>query len=212
MKEEINQKKFGYSSYDLVSALQKDIRRGNEFESLFWAVKLESLSERSQTKLWNRLKVIASEDIGPANPLMPLLIETLEKQYCDARKRGSDACRLFLTNAVVNLVRCKKSRVTDDLLNIVYGLIQHEDLRLPIPDYAFDKHTSKGSRMGRGFEFFFSEGAKLENEAFENPYAEEAKEILIKYGGLESESKRKKKTDECQQVLVDIPIVENVEA
>jgi replication-associated recombination protein RarA len=57
--------------YDLVSALQKDIRRGNEYEALFWAVKLESLNP---TRLWNRLKVIASEDIGPANPIIPLVI------------------------------------------------------------------------------------------------------------------------------------------
>ena len=199
----------GYNLDELFSALQKNIRRGKEYEAMFWAAELESFND---VALWNRLSVIASEDIGPASPIMTLLIETLEKQYYDARKRGSDAYRLFLTNAVVNLARSQKSRVTDDLLNIVYGKIQHEDMRLPIPDYAYDKHTSKGSRMGRGFEFFFSEGAKLENETFKNPYTEEAREILIKYGGLESEFQRKKKTGECQQLLVGIPIVETVEA
>ena len=117
-------KKFGYSPYDLGSALQKDIRRGNEYEAMFWAVKLESLGKKGQTRVWNKLKVISSEDIGPANPMMPVIIETLEKQYLDARKRRSDAHRLFLTNAVVILVRSRKSRIVDDLLNIVYGQIQ----------------------------------------------------------------------------------------
>jgi replication-associated recombination protein RarA len=82
-----------YDFYELLSALQKDIRRGNEYLAMFWAVELESLNAEA---LWNRLIVIACEDIGPANPLMPLLIETLKKQYFDAREKEDDSYRLFL--------------------------------------------------------------------------------------------------------------------
>jgi replication-associated recombination protein RarA len=205
-------KKFGYSPYDLGSALHKDIRRGNEYEAVFWAVKLESLGKKGQTRVWNELKEIASEDIGPANPMMPVIIETLEKQYLDARKRRSDAHRLFLTNAVVILARSGKSRIVDDLLNIVYGQIQHEDKKLPIPDYALDMHTSRGKRKGRSYDYFFSEGNKLGNEVLENPYTAKAKEILTKYGKLELEFKRKKKEDECQQHFPSSSTVELVEA
>jgi hypothetical protein len=94
--------------------------------------------------VWNRLTVIASEDVGPANPVMPVVIETLEKQYFEARDKSSDSCRLFLTNAVIILARSRKSRIVDDLLNTVYGEIQHEDKKLPIPDYALDMHTYAG--------------------------------------------------------------------
>jgi len=163
----------GYDLHELLSALQKDIRRNKEYEAVFWAAELESFNPEA---LWNRLEVIASEDIGPACPIMPVIIETLRKQYDKFYEK--DERRLFLTNAVAILARSKKSRVTDDLLNIVYGLIQHEDLRLPIPDYAFDKHTSKGKRIGRGFEHFYTVATKLVDEAFENPYSEKAKEIL----------------------------------
>ena len=128
----------GYDIYELLSALQKDIRRGNEYEALFWAIELESFNRRM---LWNRLQVIASEDIGPANPIMPVIIQTLENQYFDALRRKSDTYRLFLANAVVILARSCKSRIVDDLLNIVYGQIQHEDKKLPIPDYALDMHA-----------------------------------------------------------------------
>jgi replication-associated recombination protein RarA len=191
-------KKLGYSMYELISALQKDIRRGNEYKALFWAAKIESTNRKASiTKLWNRLKVIASEDIGPANPVMPLIIETLEKQYLNAREeRRNDSYRLFLTDAITTLARSKKSRVNDDLLNIVYGRIQHEDLRLPMPDYALDMHTSRGKRMGRGLDYFFAEGCKLNNEAFDNPYTEKAKEILTKYGKLESIFHNKKRVDQ----------------
>jgi len=188
----------GYDFHELLSALQKDIRRGNEYEAMFWAAELESFNP---TALWNRLKVIASEDIGCANPLMPILIETLRRQYVENKQKvdNKDEWRLFLVNAVLCMCRSKKSRITDDLLNIVYGEIQHEDKKLPIPDYALDMHTSRGRRKGRGFDHFFSEGNRLKNEPFENPYTVKAKEILIKHGGLKSEFKREEKVKDISK-------------
>lgn len=176
----------GYDIYELLSALQKDIRRGNEYQALFWAVELESFNSKM---LWNRLQAIASEDIGVANPFAPLLIDILERKYDDARKRNNDSYRLFLTHAVLFLARSHKSRIVDDLLNVVYGEIQHEDKKLPIPDYALDMHTLRGKKMGRGLEYFFSEGTKLNKEPYENPYTEKAKEIL-EQGSLKPESKK----------------------
>jgi replication-associated recombination protein RarA len=177
----------GYDIYELLSALQKDIRRGNEYEAVFWAAELESFNPRM---LWNRLRIIASEDIGIANSLAPLIIDALEKEYNSAKERGNDSYRLFLTHAVLFLARSRKSRIVDDLLNVVYGEIQHEDKKLPIPDYALDMHTLRGKKMGRGLEHFFSEGTKLNKEPYENPYTEKAGEILIKHGSLKSESKK----------------------
>jgi replication-associated recombination protein RarA len=199
----------GYDFHELLSALQKDIRRGNEYEAMFWAVKLEGFNA---TALWNRLKVIASEDIGIANPLAPLVIDVLEKEYFDTKnpeKPEKDAYRLFLVHAVLFLARSPKSRIVDDLLNVVYGEIQHTDKKLPIPDYALDVHTHRGRKLGRSYEHFFGEGCKLKNEPFENPYTAKAKEILTKYGNLKSEFKREEK-------VKDIPktekTVESLEA
>jgi replication-associated recombination protein RarA len=183
---EMPQTSRGYDVYELLSALQKDIRRGKEYQALFWAAELESFNPKT---LWNRLRVIASEDIGITNPLAPLVIDVLEKEYDDARRRNNDSCRLFLTHAVLFLARSPKSRIVDDLLNVVYGEIQHEDKKLPIPDYALDMHTLRGKKMGRGLEHFFSEGTKLNKEPYENPYTEKAKEIL-KQDGFKSEFKK----------------------
>lgn len=177
----------GYDFNELLSALQKDIRRGNEYQAMFWTVELESFNPAA---LWNRLRVIASEDIGLAESLAPLTIDVLEKEYHDARRREDDSYRLFLVHAVLFLARSPKSRIVDDLLNVVYGQIQHENKKLVIPDYALDMHTLAGKKMGRGLEHFCSEGTKLSNEPLENPYKEKAKEILIKYGGSKSESKK----------------------
>jgi replication-associated recombination protein RarA len=160
----------GYDLHELLSALQKCIRRNLEYEALFFAVELE---EFNPTALWNRLKVIASEDVGFAYPLMPILIETLHKEYIERKEKIDDngSRLLFLSNAVVCLCRSPKSRITDDLLNVVL-LERQNGKRLEIPDFALDMHTLRGKDKGRGWKEFFEEGSKLENEAFPNPYRE----------------------------------------
>jgi len=183
----------GYERDELVSALQKCIRRGMEFEAVHFAVELEEFNEEKgsgATALWNRLKVIASEDVGCANPVMPTLIETLHKSYLQytTTPKGEPKLvkegeyRLFVVNAVVCLCRSVKSRITDDLLNVVY-VERQNGYRLPdIPDFALDMHTARGRAMGRGIDHFFNEGAKLENEAFPNPWKDKAHELLSKHG------------------------------
>jgi replication-associated recombination protein RarA len=169
--------KHGYDHYELLSALQKSIRRGMDYEAVHFAFELE---EFNATMLWNRLKIIACEDIGPANPTMSLLIDLLHKQYVSEKaKLAEGAQQLYLVNAVACLCHSSKSRITDDLLNIVTHE-REENKFLPIPDFALDMHTRQGKIMGRGIEHFFSEGNKLQNEAFANPYTEKAKELLKK--------------------------------
>jgi len=186
----------GYDYFELLSALQKDLRRGNEYEAMFWAVELESFN---LTALWNRLNVIASEDVGVANPVMPFVIETLERKYYDARKRDSSADRLFLSNAILNLSRSRKTRVADDSLVVVYGEILLDEKRLNIPDYALDMHTKRGKALGRGLEHFYTVANKLSNEDIDNPYTEKAKEIrekiLERFGTLELEFEKENKID-----------------
>jgi replication-associated recombination protein RarA len=190
--------KRGYDFNELLSALQKDVRRGHEYDAVFWAVELEGFNHRA---LWNRLRIIASEDIGPANPVAPLVIDVLEKEYKDFKGKKGDPHRLFLVNAVLYLARSPKSRMVDDLLNVVYGEIQHEDKRLPIPDYAIDMHTERGRKMGRGYEHFFTEGNKVNDEPFWNPYTPRAKELLMKYGDLKPEFIEKPTTRQLNERL-----------
>jgi replication-associated recombination protein RarA len=165
-----------YDIYELLSALQKDIRRCNEYQALHWAIELESFNPKM---LWNRLRVITSEDIGIADPLATLLIDILEKQYFDFADKKNDSKRLFLVHAVLYLTRAKKTRIVDDLLITAYGRRDAGE-KIEIPDYALDKHTYRGKKMGRGNKFFVEEGSKVCNEGLENPYKKSASEILLK--------------------------------
>ncbi len=74
------------------------------------------------------------------------------------------------------LARSPKSRIVDDLLNVVYN----DEAKPEIPDYALDMHTYRGRKSGRGWDHFFAEGTKLKKQALEDPYEDEAREILKK--------------------------------
>jgi replication-associated recombination protein RarA len=164
----------GYDLHEVISALQKEIRRGKEYEAVYWARELESFNSKA---LWNRLRVIASEDIGLADPLASLIVDVLAKQYYDAVDRKNDSSRLFLVHAVLYLTRAQKSRIVDHLLAVVYN----DERMLEIPDYALDMHTVRGKKKGRGLEHFFTESSKLKNQTLEDPYEKEALESLKKH-------------------------------
>jgi len=164
--------KNGYDLWELISALQKDIRRGNEKQAVFWALELESINP---VTLWNRLTLIASEDIGPANSQMSVLIDVLHRQYKSLSKSGEEG--LFLIHAVLALARSRKTREVGELFVITYPKVElgrefGEELP-PIPEYAIDMHTSKGVERGRDFEYFYSEGTKINPDAG-SKYREEA--------------------------------------
>ena len=124
----------GYDMLEVLSAMQKEIRRCNEYEAEYWATELESFNPKA---LWNRLRVIASEDIGIADPLASLIVDVLEKQYDDAVARKNDSSRLFLVHAVLYLARAPKSRIVDNLL----AVFNNDNERLEIPDYAPVSYT-----------------------------------------------------------------------
>ena len=67
----------GFKGDELVSMLQKSIRRGNEENALAAAYEMYITSPQFEEKLWRRLLSISVEDIGFGNVEAPELIYTL---------------------------------------------------------------------------------------------------------------------------------------
>ena len=166
----------GYYLDEVISALQKEIRRGNEYEAVYWAVELESFNSKA---LWNRLKVIASEDVGVAEPHAPLIVSALESMYDYSKEKKKEEYRLFFVNAVSILARAPKCRIVDNLMITLFGDIK-QGKRLEMPDYAIDKHTFRGRRISRGIKHFIEEGSKINNEGVQDPYKDKAEEYLLR--------------------------------
>jgi replication-associated recombination protein RarA len=167
----------GHLLPEVVSALQKCIRRGLVDDALYWAVDMYLTGYDEYA--WKRLRIMASEDVGPAEPNLPATIEALYHTYSDLKKKKDETHapqRLQLVHAVILLATARKNRVVDHALIHHFG--NHATLKRPVPDFALDKHTAAGKRLGRGAEHFFVEGIKLENESGEDAYRELARRTL----------------------------------
>ena len=196
-----------------MSCLQKAIRRGQEEDALYWALQLiyhhNLTGSGGRTMLWNRLRVIASEDIGPANSEASILIHSLaendiainkgKKDVTDNKQgRGSRPTDIFVSHAILYLCRSLKNREVDDFICHMNGKIKFDNYKAEIPDYAYDKHTMEGRRDGRGFKHFY-DGEKddhsdapthLENVKGDSKYYESARNYGLKED--EEEAKRNK--------------------
>lgn len=171
----------GYLNSECTSAMQKCIRRGIQEEALFWATELDLAGYGAY--VWKRLRIIASEDIGLADPNLCVQVRVLYENWVEQRKKKEDrslADRLFLVHAILLCVRAKKSRMVDTALITMY---ESERPKLEIPDFALDMHTTKGRALHRGVNHFFTEGATIENAELAllpDPYLKKAWEARRK--------------------------------
>lgn len=173
--------KNGFGYFEATSALQKAIRRNDEEVAIYMAV--EFYQTGHDEYLWKRLKIIASEDIGLANPNAVLQIAALYDNYTVQKKENKDNKpeRLFLMHAVLILCRSEKSRLVDYAM--IFGWREHDEMQFTIPDYAQDMHTLKGKQMKRGVDHFYKEGILMRNyvpQDKEEDYKQRAKELYAK--------------------------------
>lgn len=172
----------GYALDEVVSALQKSIRRGLEREALYWAWEMYNSSYSEY--LFKRLFIICTEDIGIAEPDLPAQLWALYQMHLHVKKKGSADASLFAAQAVIMLARAKKSR----LVTCGWYVVRTAKERLQIPDYALDQHTARGRSKGRnwktkeGVDFWLEEGEKLVDEAEDVPniYYEESVDLFYR--------------------------------
>jgi len=162
----------GYDIREVKSALQKAIRRGQEEESMFWA--REMGESGLMWSLWNRLKVIAVEDVAGMEPMI------FVAQASFASTKSSEPT-LFAVRAALELARAKKDRTADDYLCWIGDKLEIDGDKSafhPIPDEALDLHTPAGRRMGRGPADFFHVGAVLvdPSDSYDTKYLDEQKQ------------------------------------
>jgi replication-associated recombination protein RarA len=148
---------------EVISALQKEIRRGHTENAAFLAYELLTTSEEAEATLWQRLQVISVEDIGYGQLDAPILIHALYQMHQNFTRQQGDRF-LFAIHAVRYLCGCMKDRSSDELLNWVKQAMDTDGQRPVIPDYAVDMHTAAGRQRGRGLRHFLIEGAQVEPE------------------------------------------------
>lgn len=170
----------GYAGDEVISALQKSIRRGLEEDACMFAYELYISSPQLHQKLWRRLLTISVEDIGMGDPTAAVLINNLYQMSKNFDYSDGDS-PMFFIHAIRYLCNCEKDRSSDLLKNIVIKSFAMN--RLPqIPDYALDKHTRRGQQMGRDSFHFLNEGSiVIPQMKVDNDYKARYEKILAEY-------------------------------
>lgn len=161
----------------VISALQKSIRRGKVEDAVTFAYEMYITSPEMEDKLWQRLLVISVEDIGLGDINAPVVIKNLNDIRKEFQYNAVDR-PLFFMHAIRYLCLCKKERTSDCLKNIIEKEFEKgKDIK--IPDYAIDMHTVQGQAMGRDVFYFLDEASKVIPEMeVENDYKERLYKIL----------------------------------
>lgn len=170
----------GYAGDEVISALQKSIRRGLEEQACMFAYEMYISSPQLEEKLWRRLLTISVEDIGMGNPMAAIMVNNLYQMSREFDYSDGDRPMYFI-HAIRYLCQSEKDRSSDLLKNICIKSFAMG--KFPeIPDYALDKHTQRGQAMGRDSFHFLNEASKVyPQKEIDNDYKERYAKILEEY-------------------------------
>ena len=153
----------GFPADEVISALQKSIRRGLTENAVLLGWEMYLTSPELEQKLWDRLAVISVEDVGFGNLDAPVLVDTLYRTHQRFDRPTHDRF-LFAAHAIRVLASGKKDRTTDDMVNWAKHVMAFGERMPEIPDFAVDMHTGRGEAMGRDYLYFMTEASKVSPE------------------------------------------------
>jgi replication-associated recombination protein RarA len=155
--------KNGIPCDELISALQKAIRRGSTENALMVAREMFVSGAALRAHLWQRLQIIGCEDVGDGSFAEPVVLDALHRTYERARTESEGDSWVLVVHAVRFLAERAKDRTTSELAALVAHW--HEQGQpVEIPDAAVDMHTARGRAMGRGLAHYAREGAHVTRE------------------------------------------------
>jgi putative ATPase len=145
----------GDEHYDSISALIKSIRGSDPDAGLYWLARMLEAGEDVRF-LCRRLVILASEDVGNADPhALPLAVAAM--QACEFV--GLPECQLPLAQAVTYLACAPKSNAS----TVAIGEAR-QDIRegrvLPVPVHLRDSHYGGAKRLGHGAGYEYAHDAQ----------------------------------------------------
>jgi replication-associated recombination protein RarA len=150
----------GFAADEVISALQKSIRRGLVDNALLLGWEMFVTSPEMEAMLWSRLCVISVEDVGLGNAQAPILVNTLFGMHRRYPRPEHDRF-MFAAHAIRVMAGGPKDRTTDEMASWARQSVRLGE-RLPeIPDAALDMHTRRGQEMGRDYRWFVEEASRV---------------------------------------------------
>ncbi len=144
----------GDTHYDCASALIKSIRGSDVDAGLYWLARMLEGGEDVMF-LARRLVILASEDIGNADP-QALMLATAAMQA--TQFVGLPECQLTLSQAVIYLALAPKSNACTTVIGAARRDVREKQL-IPVPRHLQDKHYAGAKRLGRGEGYAYAHNA-----------------------------------------------------
>ncbi|HEY3391112.1 MAG TPA: replication-associated recombination protein A [Lacipirellulaceae bacterium] len=154
-RKAINYDPTGDEHYDAASALIKSIRGSDPDAGIYWLARMLEGGEDIRF-LARRLVILASEDIGNADPhALPLAVAAMHA--CEFV--GLPECQLNLAHAVTYLACAPKSNASYLAIREAQADIR-EGRVLPIPRHLQDSHYPGAKRLGHGEDYEYAHDAE----------------------------------------------------
>ncbi|RIK74518.1 MAG: AAA family ATPase [Planctomycetota bacterium] len=135
----------GDEHFDAASALIKSIRGSDPDAAIYWLARMLEGGEDVRF-LARRLVILASEDVGNADPhALPLAVAAM--QACEFV--GLPECQLTLAQAATYLACAPKSNAVTVAIGEARRDVREGRL-LPVPVHLRDKHYAGAARLGHG--------------------------------------------------------------
>jgi putative ATPase len=145
----------GDAHYDAASALIKSIRGSDPDAGIYWLARMLEGGEDVRF-LCRRLVILASEDVGNADPqALPLAVATM--QACEFI--GLPECQLTLAQCVAYLATAPKSNAATIAIGEARTDVR-DGRMLPVPVHLKDSHYAGAKRLGHGTGYQYSHDAE----------------------------------------------------
>ncbi len=145
----------GDEHYDAISALIKSVRGSDPDAGIYWLARMLEAGEDIRF-LCRRLVILASEDVGNADPqALPLAVATM--QACEFI--GLPECQLPLAQCVAYLACAPKSNAATVAIGEARKDIR-EGRVLPVPVHLRDRHYPGAERLGHGEGYEYAHDAE----------------------------------------------------
>lgn len=174
----------GFAADELVSTLQKSIRRGLVENAVLVAYEMFASGPEFEDHVWRRLEIISVEDVGLGRADAPVIVRALEELRRAAPRESPDRL-IYLVHAVRLLALNPKDRTSDEMATWVRRVVDDGSARPEVFDDMLDMHTRRGQEMGRDFLHWFTQGARVENELLDRDTTYQARilEMLRREAG-----------------------------
>jgi putative ATPase len=144
----------GDAHYDAASALIKSLRGSDPDAGLYWLARMLEGGEDVRF-LCRRLVILASEDVGNADPhALPLAVAAM--QACEFV--GLPECALTLAQCVTYLACAPKSNASTLAIGEAQADVREGRL-LPVPVHLQDSHYAGAKRLGHGAGYQYAHDA-----------------------------------------------------